>query len=138
MPDEPKPAKRRGPHVLVVDDDDISRSVSFQLLELLGCHVELATSGSEAIDRARPTAFELILMDCQMPQMDGYETTRRILAAAQGKAPPIVAVTANTSDADRAKCFAAGMSDFVAKPVHKADLARVLRRWIPKEAARAK
>jgi len=136
--DEPKSAKRRGPRVLVVDDDNISRSVSFQLLEILGCEVALATSGPEAIECARPGSFELILMDCQMPHMDGYEATRRILAASQGKAPPIVAVTANTSDSDRARCFAAGMSDFVAKPVHKADLAQVLRRWIPAEQRRAK
>lgn len=135
---EPKPTKHRGPHVLVVDDDNISRSVSSQLLEILGCEVALATSGPEAIECARPGSFELILMDCQMPNMDGYEATRRILAASQGKAPPIVAVTANTSDSDRAKCFAAGMSDFVAKPVHKADLAQVLRRWIPAEQLRAK
>ncbi len=137
-PGETRPPKRRGPHVLVVDDDNISRSVSFQLLEILGCEVELAVSGPEAIERARQSPFELILMDCQMPNMDGYEATRRILAAAAGKAPPIVAVTANTADADRARCFAAGMSDFVAKPVHKADLAQVLRRWIPAETARAR
>ncbi len=137
-PDEAKPAKRSGPRVLVVDDDEISRSVSFQLLEILGCHVELAVSGPEAFERARISPFQLILMDCQMPHMDGFEATRRILAAAQGKAPPIVAVTANTSDSDRAQCFAAGMSDFVAKPVHKVDLARVLQRWIPAEAGRAK
>ena len=124
----PPPAARH-PLVLVVDDDDISRSVSSQLLAILGCDVELATSGPAAIERAGQTAFELIFMDCQMPGMDGYEATRKILATAGGQAPPIVALTANTSARDRERCLAAGMRDFIAKPVHKNDLARVLKRW---------
>ena len=132
------PAVRRGPRVLVVDDDAISRSVSSQLLEHLGCRVELAVSGTDAIELTKTTRFELILMDLQMPVLDGYATTGKILAAAGGKAPPIVALTANTSDADREKCFAAGMCDFIGKPVHKTDLARILKRWVPAETTAAK
>jgi two-component system sensor histidine kinase/response regulator len=128
---EARPAARRGPHVLVVDDDHISRSVSSQILGLLGCVVELAVSGAEAIELTQSTHFDLILMDLQMPVMDGYTTTERIRAATAEKAPPIVALTANTSDADREKCFAAGMCDFIGKPVHKTDLARILQRWAP-------
>lgn len=123
------PAARRGPYVLVVDDDAISRSVTSQLLERLGCVVEVAVNGMEAIGQARAAAFEIVFMDCQMPDMDGFMTTERILAAAGNKAPPIVAVTANTSEADREHCFAVGMCDFVSKPVTKAELARVLKRW---------
>ena len=121
------PAHR--PLVLVVDDDNISRSVSSQLLAILGCDVQLAVSGAAAIESAGTTAFELIFMDCQMPEMDGFEATRRIIADLGGKAPPIVALTANTTARDREKCLAAGMRDFIAKPVHKADLVRVLKRW---------
>lgn len=132
-----RPGISRRPSVLVVDDDNISRSVSFQLLEILGCVVEVVTSGPEAIERASQAVFDLILMDCQMPEMDGFEATQRILAAAKGKPAPIVALTANTSAADREKCFAAGMSDFVEKPVHKADLARMLKRWVPAAPALA-
>jgi two-component system, sensor histidine kinase and response regulator len=126
-----RPARVGEPRVLVVDDDNISRLISLQLLEILGCAVELAVSGPEAIARVRGNPFDLIFMDCQMPEMDGFETTRRIVAETRGAAPPIVALTANTSDRDREKCFEAGMSDFIGKPVHKADLALVLKRWIP-------
>ena len=124
-----KPAGERRPRVLVVDDDNISRSVSSQLLAILGCEVELAVSGAAAIERAAAAPFEIIFMDCQMPEMDGYEATRRIIAAAGGKAPPIIAVTANTSPRDRDRSLAAGMSDFIPKPVKKTDLARAVKQW---------
>lgn len=128
---EPAPGARHGPRVLVVDDDAISRSVTSQLLERLGCRVDVAVNGAEAIAQTRATVFELIFMDCQMPGLDGFATTERIRAAAGDKAPPIVAVTANTTAADREHCFAVGMCDFVGKPVTRADLARILKRWGP-------
>ena len=124
--------------MLVVDDDTISRSVSSQLLAILGCEVHLAVSGAAAIESAGHTAYELIFMDCQMPEMDGFEATQRILADLGGNAPPIVALTANTTASDREKCLAAGMRDFVAKPVNKADIVRVLKRWTNAEAPVAK
>lgn len=127
---ESKPAVRREPSVLLVDDDKISRSVSSQLLERLGCIVELAVNGTEAVERAQRTQFDLIFMDCRMPEMDGFEATVKIRASVGSKAPPIVALTANTSDPDRERCFAVGMCDFVSKPVHKTELARVLKRWV--------
>jgi signal transduction histidine kinase/CheY-like chemotaxis protein len=122
-------ATRHGPHVLVVDDDAISRSVSSQLLERLGCVVEVALSGTEAVGLARGSTFDLIFMDCQMPEMDGFVATEKIRAAVGNKAPPIVALTANISEADRERCFAVGMCDFVGKPVNRTELARVLKRW---------
>lgn len=125
---------RRGPHVLVVDDDTISRSVSCQLLERLGCVVEAAMSGIEAVERAASSKFELIFMDCQMPEMDGFEATTKIRTTAGSKAPPIVALTANISGSDREKCFSVGMCDFVSKPVNKMELARVLKRWASTKA----
>ncbi len=133
---ETKPMFHRGPHVLVVDDDAISRSVSAQRLGRLGCAVDTAQSGAEAIELAQRTRFELIFMDCQMPEMDGFAATEKIRAATGDKAPPIVALTANISETDRQKCFAAGMCDFVAKPVNKAELARVLKRWVTSELAK--
>jgi two-component system sensor histidine kinase/response regulator len=135
---EAKPAKLAAPHVLIVDDDEISRSVSSQLLERMGCIVERTVSGAEAIERTRVTRFDLIFMDCQMPEMDGFTATKRIRAAAGTKAPPIVALTANTSMADREKCFSVGMCDFVDKPVRKAELVRVLKRWTHAEPVGAK
>jgi len=127
--DESKPVVRRGPHVLVVDDDEISRSISSQLLRRLGCVVELAVTGIKAVELARAARFDLIFMDCQMPEMNGFTATETIRAEAGNQAPPIVALTANISNADRDKCFAAGMCDFIGKPVHRAELARVLKRW---------
>ncbi len=118
-----------GPLVLVVDDDEISRSVSSQLLARLGCVVNVAASGAEAIERAQRTAYELIFMDCHMPDMDGFTATRKIREAGGSKAPPVAALTANTAVGDREKCFASGMCDFVAKPARKAELARVLKTW---------
>ena len=89
----------------------------------------LAESGTAALALAEKTRFDLIFMDCQMPVMSGFVTTERIRAAHGAKAPPIVALTANTSPADRERCFAVGMCDFVDKPVRKAELARVVNHW---------
>jgi len=127
----PEPAERQPPLVLVVDDDEISRSVTSQLLAHLGCRVELATSGAQAIERTQAGHFDLVFMDCQMPEMDGFATTERIRALAGSAAPPIVALTANIGIKDREHCFAVGMCDFVAKPARKAELARVVKTWIP-------
>lgn len=127
----PPPPAREHPLVLVVDDDEISRSVASQLLGRQGCTVETVVSGLAALERAQGTAFDLIFMDCQMPGLDGFEATRRIRAALGAKAPPVVALTANTSPADRERAFGAGMVDFVDKPVRRAELIRVVNRWIP-------
>jgi CheY-like chemotaxis protein len=91
--------------------------------------VEVALSGTEAVALAPRSTFDLIFMDCQMPEMDGFTATAKIRAAVGDKAPPIVALTANISDADREKCFAVGMCDFVGKPVNRTELTRVLKRW---------
>ncbi len=125
------PAPRDRPLVLVVDDDEISRSVASQLLVRQGCAVEVVSSGLDAIARVQAMPFDLIFMDCQMPVMDGFEATRKIRAALGPRAPLIVALTANTSQADRERAFASGMVDFVDKPVRRGELTRVLSRWIP-------
>jgi len=91
--------------------------------------VEVALSGAEAVTLAAGTRFDEKFMDWQMPEMDGFVATEKIRAMAGAAAPPIVALTANISDRDREKCFAAGMCDFVGKPVNRAELARVLQRW---------
>jgi signal transduction histidine kinase/CheY-like chemotaxis protein len=115
--------------LLLAEDDEISGRVSSMMLERLGATVDLAVDGSEAIKLARQNPYALVFMDCRMPGMDGFEATRRIRAELGEKAPPIVALTANISAKDREAAFASGMCDFVTKPVHKAELARVLQRW---------
>lgn len=128
-----EPAEEVRPLVLVVDDDEVSRFVTSQLLKRLGCEVELAASGAEAVEKTGQKRYALIFMDCQMPEMDGFATTERIRSGA-ARPPPIVALTANTAPEDRKRCFSVGMCDFIDKPVHKAELSRVLKRWVKSSA----
>ena len=120
----------RGPHVLLAEDNPFNQKVATAMLRLLGCRVEVAATGVEAVAMARTGAFDLVLMDCQMPVMDGYEATRRIrdLPAPAG-AVTIVAMTANALSGDRKACFAAGMDDFLSKPITKAMLADMMVKW---------
>jgi CheY-like chemotaxis protein len=86
-------------------------------------------NGRDAVDAVAREAYELVLMDCQMPALDGYQATAEIRQAPQGHEIPIVAMTANSLEGDREKCLRAGMNDYVAKPVRRDELARVLSRW---------
>src|SRR5690606_23306962 len=111
----------------------------------MGFTADVAVNGVEALAALRRTPYELVLMDCMMPQMDGYETTRRIREierrrAALGIARPevhIIALTANTSSEDRARCLAAGMNAFVSKPLRPAELEQILEQWRRREPATA-
>jgi PAS domain S-box-containing protein len=128
-----QPARR---HLLLVEDTLVNQKLAIQILERLGCSVDLAEDGLQAVERATDTRYDVILMDCQLPQMDGYEATRRIrsLEAQRGQAPgtlPILALTASALPEDRVRCLEAGMNDVIVKPVRKADLERALDRWHP-------
>ena len=107
----------------------VMRLVS-RLLEKQGCVVEAVDDGSAAVEKAQHFAYDLILMDCQMPQMDGFEVTAAIRRepGLAGRVP-IVAVTANAIQGDREKCLAAGMNDYIIKPIAVKDLKRVLEQW---------
>jgi CheY-like chemotaxis protein/HPt (histidine-containing phosphotransfer) domain-containing protein len=108
-----------GLRVLLVEDSPVNREVASGMLEALGCKVETAGDGSVGVEQALSWGFDAVLMDCQMPLMDGYEATQRIRAAetANGrKAMPIIALTANALQGDRERCLAVGMSDFISKP----------------------
>lgn len=120
-------AEPRIPHVLVAEDNMINQVVAVSLLAHLGCTVDVASDGREAVRRWSDGAYDLILMDCQMPDMDGYEATRAIRAAeSDGARIPIVALTANAMAEDRAACLAAGMDDHIAKPVTEQALVNAL------------
>ena len=121
-----------GARVLLVEDNPINQTLAIEQLRGFGCKVRLACNGAEAVEACARERFDLVLMDCQMPVMDGYEACRRILAPG-GAEPPgaIVAMTANAMRDDREHCQAAGMADFLAKPYRSADLAAVLERWLP-------
>jgi len=113
----------RGVRVLVAEDNMINQVVAVSLLAHLGCTVDVAADGVEAVRRWSEGAFDLILMDCQMPEMDGYEATRRIRAAEAGEGRiPIIALTANAMREDRDACLEAGMDDHIAKPVTEESL----------------
>jgi signal transduction histidine kinase/DNA-binding response OmpR family regulator len=121
----------RGLRVLLVEDNPVNQKVAGRMLERLGCTVELAEDGRAAVERLRGARFDLIFMDCQMPVMDGFEATRAIRRAesGQGRRVPIVAMTAHAMASDREACLAAGMDDYLAKPI-RADLLReTLERW---------
>jgi CheY-like chemotaxis protein/anti-sigma regulatory factor (Ser/Thr protein kinase) len=117
--------------VLTVEDDPINRIVTGELLAKLGLQSEMAESGREAIDMAASTAYAAIFMDCQMPEVDGFETTRRIRASENGHRVPIIAVTALTMPRDRQRCMESGMDDYLTKPVLLDELSLVVQRWLP-------
>ena len=118
------------PRVLLVENDPVSQLVAAQLLEKLGCHVEHALSGQEAVERCGREPYDLVFMDCYMPDMDGFEAAETIRRAeAGGRRVPIIALTASVMPEDRKKCARAGMDDFLAKPVRPEELLRVARAW---------
>ncbi|HNU11654.1 MAG TPA: PAS domain S-box protein [Rubrivivax sp.] len=124
------PDPLHGRSVLVVDDNPVNREVTGSLLAALGVKVELAANGHDAMHRFSAARHELVLMDVQMPGMDGLQATAALRALPEGQRVPIVALTANAFDDDRRRCLAAGMSDYLAKPVDPAELERCLRRWL--------
>jgi signal transduction histidine kinase/CheY-like chemotaxis protein/HPt (histidine-containing phosphotransfer) domain-containing protein len=119
------------PRVLVAEDHPVNRSLMREILGSLGCQVELAEDGEQAVAAAMRQPFDLVLMDIQMPNMDGLEATRTIRELGGGLATmPIVALSANALPEHRQRSLAVGMNDHVSKPVTRADIARVLHRWV--------
>ncbi len=116
----------QGARILLVDDDAFSRKIGARLLADLGATVSLAEGGQQAVDRASAETFDCVLMDVQMPGIDGLEATRMIRAAMSLTTLPVLALAANCSDEDRARCRAAGMNDFVGKPLVRARLEAAL------------
>jgi CheY-like chemotaxis protein len=121
-------ADRHPLRLLLVEDNSLNRTLAVALLARLGYPADVATTGSEAVAATAARPYDVVLMDVQMPDMDGLEATRRIVAATTGPRPWIVALTANVMDADREACAAAGMDDFLAKPIRPQELADVLER----------
>lgn len=121
---------RTGPRVLVVEDALLNTLVATHILARLGYHVDTAEDGVKAVELATRTDYRLILMDCQLPQMDGFEATRQIRKRRGDASPPIVAVTALAMTGDREKCLAAGMDDYLAKPYGAQQLTAMIERWI--------
>jgi CheY-like chemotaxis protein len=118
-------------HVLLAEDNRANQVVAVSLLKKLGLRTTVVPNGSQVIAELAGSNYDLVLMDCQMPEMDGYEATREIRRLEQDERIPIVALTANVLEGDREKCLAAGMDDFLAKPLKREELATILERWLP-------
>ncbi len=125
-------AALRGFRALLVEDNEINQQVGLALLGRLGLEVDLAVDGAAALERVQQQRYDLVLMDMQMPVMDGLEATRRIRALPGMDEIPIIAMTANALAEDRQRCLEAGMSDHIAKPIAAAALAKTLTTWLQK------
>ncbi len=116
--------------ILVVEDHVVNQRVALKILETLGYRVDLAVNGREAVDAHRSEPYDIIFMDCRMPEMDGFEASSEIRRHERdGQHTTIVAMTANALEGDRARCLAAGMDDYLSKPVKPADVLACLRAW---------
>jgi two-component system sensor histidine kinase/response regulator len=126
-------------NLLVAEDNPVNQEVAKMMLEVMGCRVDLAENGIQAVELSMGTPYDLILMDCQMPEMDGFEASRLIrereaAGKAQKGAPrpvTIIAITGNSTDQDRDLCLSMGMDDFLRKPYTIEELREILARWLP-------
>jgi CheY-like chemotaxis protein len=123
-------AQSAAPLVLVAEDNEISRAVARALLAQHGVQTHVACDGLEAVQMASEHGYAAVLMDCEMPALDGYAATARIRAAERDGHVPIIAMTAHAMPGDRERCLAAGMDDYLCKPVQADELAAVIERWI--------
>jgi len=133
-PPRPTSAVAVTARVLLAEDNAVNQAVAVAMLEWLGCRVEVAADGEQALAALAQGRFDVVLMDCQMPVLDGFEATRRLRAREREErtAPlPVIAITANALQGDRELCLDAGMSDYLAKPFTQSQLAAVLGRWVP-------
>ncbi|NMY14173.1 response regulator [Pseudomonas sp. WS 5019] len=120
-----------GQSVLLVEDNPVNQTVIEAMLRSLGYQVSLVGDGQQAVQNCSRHDYAAILMDCRLPLMDGYEATRQIRQLQQCQQVPIIALTANALQGDREACLEAGMNDYLAKPFKRADLQRILLRWLP-------
>lgn len=120
----------QGRNVLLVEDNPVNQTVIEAMLRSLGFTVSVATDGAQAVRNAQGSEFEVILMDCRLPIIDGYEATRQIRRLPGRSDVPIIALTANALQGDRETCLSAGMNDYLAKPFKRNDLQQILQRWV--------
>jgi CheY-like chemotaxis protein len=120
--------------VLLAEDDIVNQKVAVRKLEKLSCVVDVAANGKEAVKMWETLPYDLVFMDCSMPEMDGYEATKaiRMREGTEDKHTPIIAMTASAMKEDHETCLRSGMDDFLSKPVQTGKLTEVLERWAPR------
>jgi len=127
---------RKDERILIVEDDMVNQRVTSKMLDILGYNHSLAANGLEAMEAISRNTYNLIFMDCQMPEMDGFEVTRRIRklekTSKEKRHIPIIALTANAMQGDQERCHRAGMDDYLSKPLKQTDLENILNRWFAK------
>ncbi len=134
-PSNAPPSTKLSGRVLVVEDSLVNQHVAVRMLARLGVESDLAATGREAVTRAMSAPYDCILMDCHLPEMDGFEATKEIrIAAGDGPRVPIVALTASALPGERERCLEAGMDDYLTKPITLASLRRILERWVGERA----
>ena len=128
-------APQAGLRILLTEDNELNRTLAVALLDKLGCRADIATNGLEALEALRHAPYDVVLMDVEMPEMDGLEATRRIRAQQPpDQQPRIIAMTASAMQGDRERCLAAGMDDYLSKPIRRQELAAALARREPRAA----
>jgi CheY-like chemotaxis protein len=137
VPESKRDEVPSGIRLLVAEDNIVNQKVAERMLDKLGYGVDIVTNGQDALGALEQSSYAAILMDCQMPVMDGFEATTAIRAREDKDArprTPIIAMTANAMKGDRERCIEAGMDDYVPKPVRMKELAAALERWVPRPA----
>ena len=134
--EEAGPGGTEGKRVLLVEDNPVNQKVAVRMLRKMGCDVVVAVNGREAVERRFQGDFDIVIMDCRMPGMDGYEATREIRTReTNGDRVPIVAMTANVLEEERERCISSGMDDYLAKPVCAAQLREKVEHWVDRPAS---
>ncbi len=127
----PQSASCNGARVLLAEDNPVNQRITQRLLQKVGATVDVVADGRKAVEAFRKSSYDLVLMDCQMPEMDGYEATHDIRASEEpGHHVPIVALTAHAMAGDRERCIASGMDDYLSKPTTLQDLERTIHKWL--------
>lgn len=127
----------QGGRVLVAEDNPVSQLVAVGMLKKMGCRVDVVGNGREAVEAITRLPYDVVFMDCHMPEMDGFEASRTIRSQESGKQRlPIIALTASALSGDRERCLEAGMDDYLPKPVRESDLSFVLERWLKKSSSK--
>lgn len=123
-------AKFPGTKTLVVEDFIINQELVKEILEMMECIVDVAENGIEALELYEPGKYDVIFMDVQMPEMDGYDATKKIREIEESNLTPIIAITANALDGDKEKCIESGMDDYISKPIKAEDIKDALAKFI--------